>query len=136
MWRVHDEGEGSCTPAAEMFVCHIPALYILQTTTTDDDDDDDATTTTTNSKNLMNMKLLMNTHQYIDYIYIQIVLYVCIGMHITTLEKMRYIWCRERERNLEHLYALSSAGKSSQIRFNSFLNINNSLNKYTTTKQT
>lgn len=96
MWRVHDEREGSCTPAAEMFVCHIPALYILQTTTTDDDDDD-ATTTTTNSKNLMNMKLLMNTHQYIDYIYIQIVLYVCIGMHITTLEMMRYIWCRERE---------------------------------------
>lgn len=42
----------------------------------------------------------------------------------------------EKERNLEHLYALSSAGKSSQIRFNSFLNINNSLNKYTTTKQT
>lgn len=45
----------------------------------------------------MNMKLLMNTHQYIDYIYMQIVLYVCIGMHITTLEMMRYIWCRERE---------------------------------------
>lgn len=43
------------------------------------------------------MKLLMNTHQYIDNIYIQIVLYVCIGMHITTLEILHLV---EKEKEI------------------------------------